>query len=402
MLEVNNADVGRGQKRTGHPVIDQARQLRPLIEAAAPEIEKAGQVTAPIMAALHEQQLFRMLLPKSYGGLELALPDFLQVLEQIARADASTAWCVGQGCGCSFAAAYFDPEAAKEIFASSDAVLAWGPTTKNAKAVAAEGGYIVTGQWMFASGSRNAQWLAGHCPVFEADGSPRLGPGGRQVERSLLFPKNKAKITDVWQVMGLNGTGSDNYSVEEIFVPDKYAFTRDFAPELREDGTLYRFSFLNIYGVAFAGVALGIARSMLESLFDLAAKKVANHSTAPLAENPAIQRDVAFNEAKLQSARAYILRTLEEIWAQVEVSGECTPEQIITLRMVSTWTINSAREVAAYAYQAAGSTAIFDAQPFERRFRDMYCVTQQGQAHFTNFEPAGKMLMGLGAVPRRG
>jgi len=401
--EEHGSKGSQGSKgRMQGEMLERARALVPLIAGAASEIEASGQVTAGVMAALHDAQMFRMLLPRSYGGLELSLPEFIEVVEVIAGADASTAWCVGQGCGCSFASAWFEPAAAREIFARPDAVLAWGPSTRNARATATDGGYVISGQWLFASGSRNASWLAGHCPVHEADGTPRLGPDGRQVERSLLFAKDKAAITDVWQVMGLRGTGSDNYAVENLFVPERFGFTRDHAPDLREQGTLYRFSFLNIYGAAFAAVALGIARAMLESFYELAAVKTPNHASAPLADSSAVQREAGYNEAKLQAARAYLLRSFEQAWEEVDRSGACSDALKITLRMCSTWTIQAAREVAAFAWQSAGSTAVFQSAAFERRFRDMHCVTQQGQSHFTNFEPAGKMLMGRGTAPRRG
>lgn len=384
-------------------ILQSAKRLRPMIEAAAPQIEAGRQVTPDVMAALHEAKLFRMLLPKSYGGLELDIPSFARVVEEIAKADASTAWCVGQGCGCSFAAAFFEPATAHAIFDKPDAVLAWGPSNKNATAVRVDGGYRVTGQWVFASGGRYADWLGAHCTLSNPDGSPVLGATGQPVERSVLFPKSAAKVTDVWDVMGLRGTGSDNYEVQDLFVPDAHGFTRDLIPERREDGLLYRFSFLNIYGAAFAGVALGVARSMLDDFYTLAQKKTPNQGAASLANSSAIQREAGQNEAKWQSGRAYLYGAWQEAWDEVAArNGECTPEQKVSLRMVSTWAIQSAKEAAEWAYQSAGSTAIFADKPFERRFRDIHCATQQGQSFLTNYEPAGRMLMGLGAAPRRG
>lgn len=379
-----------------------AQTLQPMIAAAADDIERARQVKPEVMAALHEGRLFHMLLPKAYGGLELDIPSFMAVVEELARADASTAWVVGQGCGCSLASGNFHPDAVRAVYSKPESILAWGPSNKNAKVVKVDGGYRVTGHWLFASGSRYADWLGAHCTLSNDDGSPVLNSKGQPVERSVLFPKSSAKMTDVWNVMGLNGTGSDNYEVQDLFVPDEFGFTRDLVSERREDGLLYRFSFLNVYGAAFSGVALGVARSMLDSFFELAQEKTPNQAANSLAHNTAIQREAGYNEAKWQSGRAYVYGAWREAWDAVGQSGECTPEQKVSLRMVSTWAIQSAKETAEWAYQAAGSTAIFDERPFERRFRDIHCVTQQGQSHFSNFEPAGRMVMGLGAVPRRG
>ncbi|MCC2096492.1 MAG: acyl-CoA dehydrogenase family protein [Hyphomicrobiales bacterium] len=388
---------------TATDALEKARALRPMIEASAADIEASRQVTPEMMVALHEAQLFRMLLPRTYGGLELDIPAFTRVVEEIAKADASTAWVVGQGCGCSFAAAFFEPQTAHEIFDRPDAILAWGPSNRNARAVKVDGGYRVSGQWVFASGSRYAQWLGAHCTLSNADGTSVLGENGQPVERSVLFPKSSATVTDVWDVMGLKGTGSDNYEVTDLFIPDAYGFTRDLIPERREDGLLYRFSFLNIYGAAFAGVALGVSRSMLDGFYALAQKKTPNQAASSLANNTAIQRETGFNEAKWQAGRAYLYDAWQNAWDDVAArKGECTPEQKVSLRMTSTYAIHSAKEAGEWAYQSAGSTAIFQDKPFERRFRDIHCVTQQGQSFYTNYEPAGRMMLGLGAAPRRG
>jgi alkylation response protein AidB-like acyl-CoA dehydrogenase len=374
--------------------IDAASALAPVIAAAADEIERGGKVTAPVMAALHQAGLFRLLMPKSIGGAELHLADFVQVIEELAKADASTAWCVGQASGCSFASAYVDAAVARDVFGPSDTVLAWGPSTKQAQAVPVEGGYVISGSWMFASGSRNAQWLAGHCPVLDKDGKPQPGPGGRPIEITAMFTKDKAAISDVWSVMGLRGTGSDNYAVTDLFVPQAYTFTRDLAADRRESGTLYRFSVINVYGATFAAVALGIASATLDSFIDLARRKAPNMSSQLLRDNAAIQQQVGYNYARLQGARAYLLQTLEDMWQALQPDQECSVQQRLHLRMVSTFVIQQAREVVDYAYHAAGSSAIFTLHPFERRFRDMNAVTQQGQSHMANFEPVGQALMG--------
>jgi alkylation response protein AidB-like acyl-CoA dehydrogenase len=373
--------------------IDDAAGLAATIATEAPLIEKSGKVTASVMAGLHDKGLFRLLLPKSVGGTQMHLADFVDVIEELAKADASTAWCVGQASGCSFTAAYVDADVAKDVFGPLDSVLAWGPSTKSAQAVKTDGGYVISGAWMFASGSRNAQWLAGHCPVLDKGGKVQNGPGGRPIEVTALFRKDKASISDVWNVMGLKGTGSDNYSVTDLFIPDAYIFTRDNPADRREDGTLYRFSVINVYGVTFAAVALGIASSMLTSFIDLAARKAPNLSSQLLRDNAAVQQQVGYNFARLQGARAYLHHALEDMWQALQPVKECSMDQRLHLRMVSTYVIQQAREVADFAYHAAGSTAIFASHPFERRFRDMNAVTQQGQSHMANFEPVGAALM---------
>lgn len=393
------------EKVSGAAVADQlvekARELAPMIAAAAPQIERDGKVTAEVMAALHAAGMFRLALPRSLGGYELDIPSIMKIVLEIAKADASTAWCVGQGCGCSYAAAYLDPEVAREIFGPEDAVLAWGPTTRNARAYKVDGGYRVHGRWEFASGSRNAQWLGGHCFIYNDDDSPVLEENGKHFDRTVVIPKGQANIDDVWQVMGLKGTGSDNYQLDGLVVPEKYSFTRDHAPDRREPGTLYRFSVINFYSAAFSAVALGVSRALLDDFKKLATRKKPSATGQLLSENAAIQQQVGYNEAHWMACYAYLMRTFEEMWEDVERTGECNPQQRITLRTVSAYVIQNAQKIGDFAYHAAGASAIFADGPFEQRFRDLNCVSQQVQGHMQNFENAGRMFMGMEAAPRR-
>jgi len=376
-------------------LLERARQLQPLIEGAADRIEKEREIPAGVLAALHDSRLFRMLIPRSCDGEELEPAAFFEVMEAIATADASVAWCIGQGSGVSMAAAYLKPEVAHEIFGAPDAVVASGPPDRNSKAIVVDGGYRVTGTWTFASGSRHAQWLGGHSTVCERDGSPRLDADGEPLEqRTMLFPKSSATMTDVWQVIGLKGTGSDNYSVKDLFVPADYTFTRELAADRRESGPLYRFSIFNMFGVAFSAVALGIARKVLDDFIKLAKEKVPFTSTALLRDNGQIQSQVGLSEARLQASRTYVLETFRTLYAQVAAGGSLTHEQRINNRIVTTYAIQQAREVVNFAYHAGGATAIFESNPFERRFRDLHTVTQQGQGHYSNFEALGQTLLG--------
>jgi indole-3-acetate monooxygenase len=384
--------------RTGAAEIDwvvRARALVPQVEAAAERIERERAVPTDIMDALHQAGLFRMLLPRSLGGGEATPLAFMEVLEAIATGDGSTAWCLGQGLGCSLVAAFLDPKVAHEIFDDPKAAVAWGPTNATAKAVKVEGGYRATGKWRFASGSRRATWLGGHCNVVDADGKPVLNNQGRPVSRTLLFPIAKAKLTDVWQVIGLKGTGSDDYEVNDLFVPDAYTSWRDSKPDRREPGALYNIPLLTAYGIGFSGISLGLARAILDAFVALAEKKVAGGSTAPLRENAVIQSGVAQAEGKLRSSRAFLVEMIEETWDSAK-RGELFPmKQRALLRIAITGAMTRALEVADFAYQAAGTNAIFEKGPFERRFRDIHTVSQQGQAHVANFEFAGKALLGI-------
>jgi indole-3-acetate monooxygenase len=375
--------------------IARARELRPLIAAHAARSEAEREIASEVLSALYDARLLRMLIPKSCGGLEVEPATFMQAVEELAKADGSTAWCVVQASGCSMAAAYVAPEVAQEIFGDARAVMAWGPVGPNVKAVAVEAGYRATGDWSFASGIKHAGWLGCHCPVLEADGTPRLGPDGKPAERTMLIPKASAKITDIWRVIGLKGTGSDNYAIADLFVPERYTFTRESAADRRERGPLYRFTTFHLYGTGFAAIALGLARAALDDFVALAATKVPKTKTFVLRDNAVVQSQVALAEAKLASARAYLLAVLDEAWATA-VRGEALPlAQRAVLKLAGTYAVHQGKDVVDTVYHAAGATAIFESNPFERRFRDVHTVIQQVQAQFANFEMVGQVLLGL-------
>src|SRR5215472_15591485 len=228
----------------GGEYLQRACDFAPELAAAAPEIERQRELPESVVAAMIERGFFRMLLPRSLGGAELLPTPYVAVVEEIAKADASAAWCLNQGAGCSMTAAYLDAEAAREIFGGPRGILAWGPGPGTARRV--EGGYRVTATWSFASGSHHATWLGCHVPIYDDNGAQLRHADGAPVIRTALFPKSQTEMTDIWHVIGLRGTGSDKYSVNDLFVPEQYVVARDEGTR-REPGLLYRFSSLQLY-----------------------------------------------------------------------------------------------------------------------------------------------------------
>jgi len=201
-------------------------------------------------------------------------------------------------------------------------------------------------------------------------------------------------MTDIWHVIGLRGTGSDKYSVNDLFVPEQYVVARDEGTR-REPGLLYRFSSLQLDAAGFAGVAMGIARSALDAFIELARDKVPFRGQRTLRENNVIQSQVAQAEARLRSARAFLYQSLEEITEEVARTDGLTLDQRMTIRLASTFAIHQSMNIIDTAYHAAGSTAIFEENPFERRFRDIHTVSQQLQGRQEHFETVGQHLLGL-------
>lgn len=365
--------------------VARARALTPVVAALSDDIERRRELPPDLLKTLCDGRFFRMLQPRSIGGAELRPTSFAQVTEAIAMGDASAAWCVCQNNGCSMSAAYLAPAVAREIFGPSTGILAWGPPGAPFEAQPVDGGYRISGRWRFASGSHHATWLGAHMPI--------AGTGGKV--RTMLFPKSSVQMHDIWHVVGLRGTGSDEYVVDNLFVPQDHTMARDTAAERREDGLLYRFTSSQLYSCGFAGVAMGIARATISAFLDLPASKVSRGASKPLRENNVVQSQMAQCEAKLRSARAFLHTTWEAAFRHVEETGAQTAEDRAMIRLASTWAIQSSRDVVSTLYHAAGSVAIFEDHPFERRLRDIHTVAQQSQGRQLHYETVGQILLGM-------
>jgi indole-3-acetate monooxygenase len=378
-------------------VIARAESLREAVAAASDQIERDRRLPPTLLDRLHEAELFRLLLPRSAKGIETDPITFFHVMETVAEADASTAWCLSQAGGCAMSAAYLDLPVAQAIFGNDPrAVLAWGPGPK-VKAIECQGGYRVTGAWAFASGGRHATWLGAHCPIFSADGAPRLDKTGLQQERTMLVRSEDVEWTDIWNTVGLRGTASDQFALKDFFVRADHSITREFDRECRENGPLYRMSNHTCYQIGFAGVACGIARAALDCFVDMAQNKVIRGGKRPISENAVVQSSLAQAEVNLRAARALVLQSMAEIWQDLCAGAMITVAQRVAVRMAATNAILKAREAVDFAYHTAGATSIFDNHPLERRFRDMHTVTQQLQGRMSHFETVGAWMLGADA-----
>ena len=239
-----------------------------------------------------------------------------------------------------------------------------GVQAPQGRATAVDGGYRVTGTWQFNSGCMHATVLGGHSRIFEADGSPRLRADGRQLDRTLIFNRDKAVIDDVWQVIGLKGTGSNTFTVDDLFVPEEETIDRENPDELHETGPLYLFSASLAYGVGFAALQLGIARGMLDDLTTLAMTKTPRAASTSLRESPVFQTELARLVARYRAARAYLHSTADEVFRKVAAAGEITLDDRVTVKLASVHTIHESVAVIEAAYRNAGSDAIFPHNPF--------------------------------------
>jgi indole-3-acetate monooxygenase len=377
-------------------LIEAARALAPRIAAAGDEIERERRIPQPLVDAMVDAGLFRMLVPASLGGPESDLVTFGEVIAIVAAADGSTAWCIGQGAGSAQVTGGLNREASKAIFGDPKTIMAWGPGAGTA--IAVDGGYLVSGRWPFASGGHHATWMGGTARIVDEVGTARLRADGSPEVRRMLFPASTVEFFDAWDVSGLRGTGSDTYAVSDLFVPAAFslpaAATGLPMPDQRlEPGKLYAFPLAYIYAVAFTFVALGIARGALNAFAELAATKRARGAEGLLRDDPVVQSQIARAEAGVRAGRALLREAIDEAWLAAGPEDQIPLESRAGLRLASTHAIHSAVAAVDVVYHLAGATAIFTGSGFERRFRDVHAVTQQGQGSQGHFTTVGRYLL---------
>jgi alkylation response protein AidB-like acyl-CoA dehydrogenase len=371
-----------------------ARALAPRIRKRAAEIEAARQLPPDLVMDIAGARLFRVALPEAEGGLGADILTTLQVIEEIARADGSTGWCLAMGINTLRQSAQFGPEVRRQIFFSDPIGISAGSANPRGRAVAAPGGYRVTGHWFFASGCMHSSALHGACKVFDGD-KPRLRPNGDQeVRMAYFYPKSSARIIDTWDVSGLRGTGSHDIEVNDLFVPDERTFS---ALDLRArvTGPMNRMHGFDLAGCGFCCVGLGVARAAIDEFAELAQVKVPRSSAELLRDRAIVQARIGEAEAVLRSGRALLFDVVEDMWETVLAARPVTEKQRADVRLAMTHAAQSAGRATHMVCEAAGTTSIFTKSPLERFARDAEVVTRHNQLQYVNYEAVGRTVLGL-------
>lgn len=375
--------------------LERIARIAELIETAGARNEAAGRLVPEVVDSLHEQKLFRMMLPRAYGGEEIDLVTWFRVLEALGKLDASTAWCVGQINGCATTASGVSPAVARTIWGDPRAAVSWGPPIKARAVEQPGGGHRVSGEWGMSSGSRHATWIGLMAPVFDATGAPVALPYGAPT-RVFFVPASQVEWIENWNVTGLRATGSGGFRVDDVLVREGLSTLHhhDLGAEIA--APLYRFPLILMFAVGFSGVALGIARAMLDAVTRLAIDKKPRMAEIALRESHLVQFQIGEAEARLRSARSYVETSTERVWQALVSSGPLSLAQQMDIRLATTFAIHEARAVAGSAWDIAGASAIFSGGPLDRRWRDINTVTQQLQGRKSHLQDVGAYLLGLG------
>jgi alkylation response protein AidB-like acyl-CoA dehydrogenase len=374
-------------------LLDAAREIAPIIQAHSAEAERERRLSRPVLKALRETGLLRMTTPRSLGGLETDPVTRALVGEEIGRHDSAAAWTLENPLDWAFFCCRLPDEGAEEIYSRGADILIAAQFGRPLKATPANGGYRISGRAPFVSNCYDADWISS--TVLVNDDS-----AGKEPElRMVYFPSEECDIIDTWDVMGMRGTGSNDISVTDVYVPKARTFPMvpDFEPGSHYRGPLYR---LPVVGAAASGIPtpmLGVARRALDEVTELARTKTPVASSGPLKERASAQVQLGRAEAILRSGRLLLLDTLGEAWRRCVESETHSLEQKADLLLGMAHAMSSAVQAVDLACSIAGTTAFRASSPLERCFRDVQTMRHHVFASEQRYGTFGQVYLGVPA-----
>lgn len=367
-------------------------RLRQRIGALSDEIERERRLPTELVGELAARGLFRLCVPRVFGGLEVDAATLLRTIEAVAQSDGSAGWCVMIGSTTGLVSAYLEESIARAIYGSAD-VVTGGVFAPTGSAKLDGDSFHIRGRWAFASGCQHCDWLMGGCVILD-DGRPRLLPNGMPDARMVLFPAKDARIHDTWDVAGLRGTGSHDIEIDGLAVPVSHSVSL-MTDKPRHPGPLYRFPVFGLLALGIAAVATGIARRAIDELVGLAAAKTPTGSRRRLAERGAVQASVAEAEAILEAARALLFQSVDEASRSAAGGNTLSLNERARLRLAATHATASAARAVDLMYNLGGGTSIYSRSPLQRCFRDSHVATQHLMVATPTYELIGRVLLGL-------
>lgn len=383
--------VQAGRPLSGSDILANARALAESIRTKdlASEYDRIRRLPADIVGQIREAGIMRMNMPRIWGGPEMTSMEQVEVIEALARADASVAWCSFIWCDSGLYSGYLDDSVAREMYPRLDmATSGWVYPAAVAERV--PGGFRVSGQWMFGSGCNHCDWLAAGV-VEVVDGAPVLDEKGKPFWRILMAKPQEFEILDTWYTTGLRGTGSNDYRVQDLFVPEEHSFS--FLQPAKREGTLWAKpdSLLR----KMSGVPLGVAADAIDTAIAMLRDKADRISGIAYRDMPRVQLAVAESQALLGSARSYVFSSLEAQWRKLETGEPLTERERANVWLSRTNAFQSARKVVTLLYDTLGAGAVYsDRGPFDRHMRDIQTACQHIVGQTKAWEGVGQILLG--------
>ena len=375
-----------------------ARAMSALSRQFASASEQARTLAPELVGELWSSGLMQWMNPREAGGQEPSFREMIDTWQEMATQDGSFGWIgIANLPSAAFAAAYLPEAGFAEVFgAHGNHVTLGGQFAPNGLGTRVEGGYRVSGAWNFGSGTGHSEYVvAGFIPMV--DGQMPMADNGLPEMFVAVLPREEITFTDGWHVQGLKGTGSYDYNLQEVFVPDHRVFPLFTRAPVRGESVAYRFGIMPVTAAGHAAWALGVARSCLDDVRELAQSKIRMGDMTTLAHKPTFQRGLAHHEGMWRAARLLVTDTFGRLEDAVAAGAEVTPAMRAEMRVAATYATEACREVVQWAHLSAGTTAIREGSRLERAFRDMYTGTQHAFISEKTYIDAAQVMLGVAA-----
>jgi alkylation response protein AidB-like acyl-CoA dehydrogenase len=378
----------------GRTILHNARAAAPALRDEAEDNERRRRLTPRAVEVLRSTGVFRMPMPRAWGGPELDICTQVEILEELAAADGSAGWCAMIGSDGGYYTAALDDAVGRELYPDLDAVTAgWIAPVGTLQRV--PGGYQLEGRWQFGSGCTHADVIIGGAIVVDDDG-PVPTAEGRPEMRVAVLAADRFEILDTWHTTGLAGSGSHDYRIADAFVPAEQTFRFRDLRERRRDGALYAWP--GMFFANFPAVALGIARAALEVAERLLVDKVLMPEMRPARDDRRVCAGIAEAHAMVGASRSYVFDTLGDFWSTLEADAAPSPRQRARLRGLHSYALRSCRDAVGTLADVVGSASIHRSCPIERHLRDLTTIGHHLLAQTRSMETAGALWLGAERV----
>ena len=385
-------NVQNPDEATVDQVLSRVAVLAPMVARLAPDIEQARRLPAELVSALRSARIYGMLVPQRYGGLELDAPSGLRVIAALSKLDGSVGWNAMIGHIGALMPFLASPALCEQVYQDGKDHIIAGSGQPLGKAERVPGGWRVTGSWPFASGCQNAEWIGGNCVMMEGgspiDDADRPGP----MIRACLMPAEHWEIQDTWYTSGLRGTGSHHVALTDVFVPDQNIFEFPFGRSFAPDPIFGKF--VEVLVLAHAAHAVGTAEGAIADLVQLAGGGIKQlFMTTPLVETDRFKEGLARLDAELMAARALLELQITRVWQDPRRSPAKDLADVAEQRQAAVWITAACVHVAEGCFELAGSGAVYESSPLQRRLRDLHVAAQHAAVHPRNYVTVGEAAL---------
>ncbi len=376
-------------------LVERASALRPLLEANAAETEKNRRVVEENISAIREAGLFKIMVPKRFGGLQTDMRTMLEVSEALAKGDGATAWATTLMNVCSFFAGMASAQAQNDVWGENPEARIAGVFAPSATTRKVDGGYVVNGKWPWSSGCLHSNWVLMGIPV--------VNEAGQLVDQgAALIPIEECTIEDTWFVVGMRGSGSNTVVAEEVFVPDHRILSisqtlAGNAPTPYKEEILYRCAFMPVAALILAGPMLGLVKRAHEFVLEKATKRTISYTFYKnQTESPSFQLAVAEAGMIVDTVRMHVMRACDDVWNAAVENRMMSYEERARVRMDTGYAAKTAREAMDILLSAHGASSFAESSPLQRMWRDLETCSRHAVVHpEISAEVYGKALVGI-------